>query len=1072
MERKSIFKRIGYLLMIITLTIVTFTAPTILKKEINAAVTPDTTAPVIDPVAGATIDTDAAATWTEPTATANDNIDGEISNLVVVKYFEADGTELADVDAARAELIAGITVVVKYNVSDTAGNVAEITVIFTANDNTAPVINSRLYDGVNTENASTWFALATARDNKDGDISNLIVVKYFDADGTIELGDLDAARAELYEGRRVTVKYNVSDEAGNAATETTEITIVNDNTEPVWGDYQYETIVNREDISTWEAPVMTVNDNVDGDISSKVVVTYLGRNFNVVDLATARTELEIGIYVEYFVEDAAKNFIWTLVYIGTNREFEDTTAPVINPAANALVNTEDASSWITPTATANDTEDGDISDDIKVTYYKADGTVLSDEEAARTELAVVGNKVIVKYNVSDEAGNAATEVTATFTANDNTAPVINPIANALVNTEDASTWTAPIATANDNIDGDISNLVVVKYFDADGTIELVDLYAARAELYDGRSVAVKYNVSNEAGNVAEITVIFTANDNTEPVLWGIDYNDLIVNIEDISTWTAPVIRANDNVDGDISSKVVVTYLGHSGNVVDLATARAELEFGIEVLYIVEDAAKNSTRLYSFIKLNREVEDTTAPVINPVANALVNTEDASTWTAPIATANDNKDGDISNLVEVTYYKADGTTSIDLTVARAELTLGNDVVVKYNVSNEAGNRATEVSATFTAFDITAPVIDPVADGTVNTEDALTWTAPIATAYDNKDGNISNDIEVKYFDADGTELADVDAARAELIAGITVVIKYNVSDTAGNAATEVSATFTAFDITAPVIEPLYDATVETGDAATWTEPTATANDNKDGIISNLVKVKYFKADGTSLANLAAARTELAAGRNVVVSYSIIDEAGNKAKITVTFTANDNTAPIIEPVADAPINPEDVSTWIPPIATANDNVDGEISSSVEIKYFDADGTELADVDAARTELVAGKNVVVKYSVSDAVGNAAEVSATFTSEDKTAPTITSSSVNFNLNYTLTANEDIVEYSIDNGLTWIQLTTPSESVSIKLSRSGIYSIIVKDEAGNESSMRTVFIFVGFEVWRISPRWKF
>ncbi len=79
------------------------------------------------------------------------------------------------------------------------------------------------------------------------------------------------------------------------------------------------------------------------------------------------------------------------------------------------------------TATANDNKDGNISDGIVVTYYKADGTLLTELYAARTELGA-GRNVVVKYNVSDEAGNVAVEVSATFTAviskYDHEAPVI------------------------------------------------------------------------------------------------------------------------------------------------------------------------------------------------------------------------------------------------------------------------------------------------------------------------------------------------------------------------------------------------------------------------------------------------------------------------------------------------------------------------------------------------------------------------------------------------------------------------------------------------------------------------
>ncbi|WP_164684901.1 beta strand repeat-containing protein [Brevibacillus reuszeri] len=196
-------------------------------------------------------------------------------------------------------------------------------------------------------------------------------------------------------------------------------------------------------------------------------------------------------------------------------------------------------------------------------------------------------------------------------------------------------------------------------------------------------------------------------------------------------------------------------------------------------------------------------DTTAPVITPVNDDNVVVTAAATWEAPAAVANDNVDGNISANVVVAYSSPDaGSNVTNLTSARAHLAAnpGNKVTVTYNVSDAAGNDATEVTATFTSVaapDTTAPVITPVADDTVTVAAAATWEAPAAVANDNVDGNISANVVVAYSSPDaGSNVTNLTSARAHLAAnpGNKVTVTYNVSDAAGNDATEVTATFTS--------------------------------------------------------------------------------------------------------------------------------------------------------------------------------------------------------------------------------------------------------------------------------------
>ncbi len=766
---------------------------------------------------------------------------------------------------------------------------------------------------------------------------------------------------------------------------------------------------------------------------------------------------------------------------------EDTKTPIVTIVGETLAVVED----VYPST-------------YKATYKVVEGTLEGE--------------VLFHITYTDDAGNAGIPVTATTDSSkvmvDKTRPVIDPVSVVPINTKNALTWEAPITTARDNMHEDISNDIVVTYFKADA-ITAINLTEARIELETGINVVVKYNVNDEAGNVAtEISATFTAIDNTSPVLelegyQGFDWSNILrikLEVEDISSWTPPTLKATDNIDGDISDDVVVRYFDVTERdklVPDLAAARTKLiEKGIVGLeYNVSDAAGNIAfaNIDFFTDYTPPVTDDIPPVLelegyqgfdwSNILRIELEVEDISSWTPPVLKATDNTDGDISDNVVVRYFDVTERDKLltDLAAARTKLIEKGIVGLEYNVSDAAGNTAFANIDFFTDYTPPTPVTDnipPVIELEgyegfdwhnilrieLEIEDIASWTPPTLKATDNIDGDVSDNIEVRYFDVvGGNLLTDLAVARTELKEKGIVGLEYNVSDAAGNIAFANIDFFT--DYTPPAIV-VAGATVTTEDAATWTAPLATVTDNINPDFT--VEGQYYKADGLTEIELATAREELVAGRNVIVKY-VSDLPGNVAtEVFATFEALDTTAPKIALVEDATVDTKVVSNWTAPETTANDNKDGNLTENITIKYFNADDEtiELTNLAAARRELTAGRSVVVKYNVSDAAGNSAkEVSATFRTRDITAPIITSvGKTKFRI-YTITANENIREYSIDNGKTWIKVTTPRDNVRISFGKYGSYQIIVKDVAGNESKMKTVTYSRPKNIWWQWRVWK-
>ena len=138
----------------------------------------------------------------------------------------------------------------------------------------------------------------------------------------------------------------------------------------------------------------------------------------------------------------------------------------------------------------------------------------------------------------------------------------------------------------------------------------------------------------------------------------------------------------------------------------------------------------------------------------------------------------------------------------------------------MTDSSGNAASEVTRTVNVTDTTAPVITLVGDAEITVEVGSTYTDLGATASDNYDGDISADI---------VTVNNVDTS----VIG-TYTVTYNVTDSSGNAATEVTRTVNVTDTTAPVITLVGDAQITVEVGTTYTDLGATASDNYDGDIT----------------------------------------------------------------------------------------------------------------------------------------------------------------------------------------------------------------------------------------------
>ena len=246
-------------------------------------------------------------------------------------------------------------------------------------------------------------------------------------------------------------------------------------------------------------------------------------------------------------------------------------------------------------------------------------------------------------------------------------------------------------------------------------------------------------------------------------------------------------------------------------------------------------------------------DDIAPVITLLGVDPVVVEFGSTYLDAGASASDNYDGDLTTAIVV-------VNPVDTSV------LG-DYTITYDVSDTAGNVATQVTRTVSIVDTTAPVITLLGIDPVVVEFGSTYLDAGASASDNYDGDLTTAIVV---------VNPVDT----LVLG-DYTITYNVSDAAGNVATQVTRTVSVVDTTAPVITLLGDnpQTIEKGEA--------------------YIELGGTTDDGSAITIDASAVDTNTAG-SYTVTYGAADASGNVAT-PVTRTVNVlESCPIFDLPAD----------------------------------------------------------------------------------------------------------------------------------------------------------------------------
>ena len=579
----------------------------------------------------------------------------------------------------------------------------------------------------------------------------------------------------------------------------------------------------------------------------------------------------------------------------------DTTATtdIVNNSSGATINTTTLTNI--STIIADVFNDSSVTSSSQVSQLQVEIISQAEDEDFVT---TISNDVLDENDTEAIASNIVTDSDEVELPESNIIPVIVITGDNPVNHEGATEYTDAGATATDSSGNDIS-------VTTSGTVNInaVGTYS------------IMYSVTDDNGLQA-VQLIRTVNvvDTTAPVITLIGDNP--VTHEGATVYTDAGATASDTMDGDITDSIVTT-----------STVDSDAIGTYTVTYNVSDQAGNQATEVTRTVI---VEDTTPPVITLIGDALVTHEGATPYTDQGATATDSLDGDITDSI--------------VTTGVVDINNKGTYTKKYNVTDNEGNQATEVTRTVNVVDTTPPEIE-ISNNASTTHELGSVFLPKngVTASDTMDGNLTSVMIAVITDENNV---GQDALYVKNNLGI-YTITYNVSDQAGNAATEVTRTVTVEDTTAPVITVTGDnpVTVELG--STYTDAGATA-------------------DGNETVTTAALMTTLTVGQYTIY-YSATDASGNEGTATRTVNVVDTTPPVITVLNDtAQYNTVILGgTYSEQGATASDGsgvvtvvttgtVNTNVVDTYTITYSSTDGSGNTGT-ATRTVTVVSPNVQFK---------------------------------------------------------------------------------------------------------------
>ena len=306
------------------------------------------------------------------------------------------------------------------------------------------------------------------------------------------------------------------------------------------------------------------------------------------------------------------------------------------------------------------------------------------------------------------------------------------------------------------------------------------------------------------------------------------------------------LTATDGVDGDITASIYVKSDLFTGNETTLGD------------YLVQFAAVDSAGNETVIDITFRVVDVDIPIISLVGSSTIYVEFGNTYSEPGATVSDNYDSLSAVITGSVNNSALGTYTL-----------------YYNATDSSGNPAAQITRTVIVRDTTSPVQSLVGSSTIYVEFGSSYSELGSTVTDNYDSGLTSTIS-------GT--VNVSSLG-------TYTVYYNVTDSNGNVASQITRTVIVRDTTSANI--IGDTSVSLFTSGSTLIATIledyTYNDLHDA--SGALTVEVINDTYTGNETTSGVYT---------FDIRVTDTSGNIATQTITVTVADDDFPIFNTTAD----------------------------------------------------------------------------------------------------------------------------------------------------------------------------
>jgi gliding motility-associated-like protein len=654
----------------------------------------------------------------------------------------------------------------------------------------------------------------------------------------------------IYPLGTTTIAWNVSDVNGNAADEVIQTIVVTDNQNPV--------ITSNRD----------KNVNADsGSCGATVTVSATAiDNCSVVTPTGVRSD---GLALNALYPIGITTIAWNVSDINGNNADQVFQTVVVTDNQRAVITSNGDKNVNADLGTCG----AAVAVSATAIYNCSVGTPtgVRSDGLALNALYPVGTTTIA-WNVSDANSNGTVEVIQTVIVAENQIPVITSNGDKNINTDLGNCGATVVVSATA-----IDNCTV-------GTPTGVrsDALSLNA-LYPIGTTIVSWNVKDANGNDAsQVTQTIIVADNQIPVITSNGDKNVNTDLGACSATIAVSATATDNC-------LVGTPTGVRS---DALALNALYPFGTTTIsWNVKDANGNDA---SQVTQTIIVTDNQIPVITSDGDKNVNT-DLGTCGATVTVSATAIDNCVVGLPI-------GVRS-DALALEALYPMGTTIIY-WNVLDANGNEAEQVMQTIIVTDNQIPVITSNGDKNVNSDLGICGASIAVSAAATDNCAVSTPTGVR---SDGLALS-------ALYPFGTITIAWNVSDTSGNEATQVTQTIIVTDNQIPVITSNGDknANADLGVCGASIAVSATATDN-----CSVGTPTGVRSDALALDSLYPLGT-------TTITWNVQDANGNDAtQVTQTIIVTDNQIPVITSNGDKNANTDlgACSATIAVSATATDN-------------------------------------------------------------------------------------------------------------------------------------------------------